>query len=159
MTDRGQAADERGLIRVIKFSSAVGLGAMAAILYSVKRVGSQLEYRLSWGTVLAFLFAVGLSWVFWRVVFGRSNDLNPGLSRPRKRWLALLSLVLTAATLFPFAYAFQVVTTDAAREMVQGTALAFLALTGLGFLFWRLTRFLEEDSRRNSGSDSRQPGP
>lgn len=151
MKDGSKTADDRALIRVIKFSSGIGLGTMASILYSVKRVGSQLEYRLSWGTPLAFLFAVALSWVFWRVVFGRSNDLNPGLSRARKRWLAFLSLILTAATLFPFAYAFQTVTSDAAREMVQGTALAFLAVSGLGFLLWRLARFLEEDTRRNAG--------
>lgn len=159
MRDEDKFADDRALIRVIKFSSAIGLGTMAAILYSVKEVSPGFKYHISLGTAVAFLSAVGLSSVFWRVVFGNSHDLNPGLSRVRQRWLALLSIILTAATLIPFASAFKGVASDQAREMAQGTALAVLALAALGFLFWRVTRFLDEDSRRNGGAGEASSTP
>ena len=159
MKDQSREKDERGLIRVIKFSSAIGLGIMASILYSVKQVSPELRYQISWGSGWAFAVAVGLSWAFWRVVFGKSHDLNPGMSRARKRWLAVLSLVLAAATLLPFAAAFKDVASEKAREVAQGTALAVLALAGVGTLFWRVTRFLNADTERNAGEGEKPMRP
>ena len=76
MNNNGSGKDDRALIRVIKFSSATGLGTMAAILYSVKQVTPVLRYEISFGTGLSFLLAVVLSWAYWRLLFGRRNDPN-----------------------------------------------------------------------------------
>jgi H+/Cl- antiporter ClcA len=143
--------DDRNLIRVVKFSSGFGLGTMAAFLYSVKQVNPVLRYEISGGTGVSFALAVALSWAFWRLVFGRQNDLNARVSTIRRRWLWLLSLVLVLCTVAPFVYALKGVGNDKAKDIAEGTAIALVALGGVGFLFWRVTRYLKADSERNSG--------
>src|SRR5881296_4748030 len=105
MRNKRQANNDRDLTRVIKWCSALALGLMAAFLYSIKQVTPEFQYRISFGTGVSFVAAVALSWAFWRLVFGRPNSSENGLSKPRKRWLIILSAFLTAATLAPFAYA------------------------------------------------------
>jgi hypothetical protein len=159
MKDKSTRNDDRALIRVIQFSSAFGLGTMAAILYSVKQVSPVLRYEISFGTGVAFVLAIGLSWAFWRLVFGKEPELDGSLSRRRRRWFAVLALILTGATLAPFVYALKDVTNDEARQVAQGTAWALLALSALGFLFWRVIRFLNADSQRNADGDHSSSKP
>ena len=150
MNDKRGGNEDRALIRVIKFASAVGLGTMAAILYSVKQVTPALRYEVSFGTGVVFVLAVVISSAYWRLVFGRRNDPNEGLSRPRRRWLVALSLLLAAATVAPFVYALKDVAHDQAGEVAQGTAIAVMVLGVLGFIFWRVTRYLNADSQRSA---------
>jgi len=148
MRNNRQANNDRDLTRVIKCSSALGLGLMAAFLYSIKQVTPEFHYRISIGTGISFVAAAALSWAFWRLVFGKPNESVNGLSKPRKRWLMLLSVLLTVATLAPFAYALKGIANEKIVEIVEGTALAVLALGGVGFLLWKAARFLENDSKR-----------
>jgi len=159
MKEKRSRNDDRALIRVIQFCSGFGLGTMAAILYSVKQVSPALRYEITFGTGVAFLLAVGLSWAFWRLVFGKQPELDGSLSKRRRRWFAVLSLILTGATLAPFFYALKDVTSEEAGQVAQGTALALLALSALGFLFWRVTRFLNADSRRNAEEERTSSKP
>src|SRR5437870_4589169 len=132
---------------------------MAAILYSVKQVSPGLEYEISPGTGVSFVLAVAFSWAFWRLVFGKRKDLNDALSRPRRRWFVALSFLLTVATLVPFVYALKDLANDKAGEVVQGTAFAVIALAAVGFLFWRVTRYLNADSQRNAGPEDKLSEP
>src|SRR5437016_3714057 len=159
INDKSGGNEERALIRVIKFASAVGLGAMAAILYSVKQVTPALRYEISFGTGVSFVLGVVISSVYWRLVFGRWNNPDGGLSRPRKRWLVALSLLLGAATVATFVYALKDVAHDQAGEVAQGTALAVMVLGALGFLFWRVTRYLNADSQRSAEHKSASADP
>src|SRR5439155_19173272 len=142
---------------VIKCSSALGLGLMAAFLYSIKQVTPELQYRISVGTGVSFVAAAALSWAFWRLVFGKPNSSENGLSKPRKRWFIILSAFLTVATLAPFVYTLRGVANEKMVEIVEGTALALLALGGVGFLLWKTARFLENDSKRADDSVDSSP--
>jgi hypothetical protein len=157
MRNKRQANNNRDLTRVIKYSSALGLGLMAAFLYSIKQVTPELQYRVSIGTGISFVAAAALSWAFWRLVFGKPNSSEDGLSKPRKRWFIILSVFLTLATLAPFVYTLKGVADDKMVEIAEGTALAVLALGGVGFLLWKAARFLENDSKR--ADDSADSGP
>jgi hypothetical protein len=152
MNDQNSGNDNRSLIRIIKFSSAIGLGTMAAVLYSIKQVVPVLKYEITFGTGVSFLVAVALSWAFWRLVFGQGNQFRdaPTLSRSRRRWLAALSLVLTAATVVPFVWALKGVTNDQVGQVAQGSAIAVAVLGAIGFLFWRVTHFLNADTQRHA---------
>ena len=156
MRNKRQANNDRGLTRVIKYSSALGLGLMAAFLYSIKQVTPELQYNLSIGTGVSFVAAAALSWAFWRLVFGKPNNSENGLSKPRKRWFIILSVFLTVATLAPFVYTLKGVANEKMVEIAEGTALALLALGGVGFLLWKAARFLENDSKRANEPD--EPG-
>jgi hypothetical protein len=71
--------------------------------------------------------------------------------------LIALSLFLATATMAPFVYALKDVTGDQAGEVAQGTAIAGMVLGALGFLFWRVTRYLNADSQRDA-EHPRSPG-
>ena len=148
MRNKRPANNDRDLTRVIKYSSALGLGLMAAFLYSIKQVTPELQYKITVGTGVSFAAAAALSWAFWRLVFGKPNSSENGLSKPRKRWFIILSVFLTVATLAPFVYTLKGVANQKMVEIAEGTALALLALGVVGFLLWKAARFLEEDSKR-----------
>ena len=152
MRNKREANNDRDLTRVIKYSSALGLGLMAAFLYSIKQVTPELQFRISIGTGVSFVAAAALSWAFWRLVFGKPNSLENVLSKPRKRWFIILSVFLTVATLVPFVYTLKGVAKEKMVEIAEGTALALLALGGVGFLLWKKARFLENDSKREDDS-------
>jgi hypothetical protein len=157
MSDKRPKNNDRGLIRVIKFSSAAGLGIMAAFLYSVKQVTPRLRYEFSFGTVISFLLGTILSWFFWRLVFDRPDGAAVNPPKFRKRGFIALSLLFAAATVTPFALSLKGVAKDKALEVVQGTAIAMLALGGIGFLLWQVARFLEADSKQNDASRDSAP--
>jgi hypothetical protein len=153
MRNKRQTNNERDLTRVIKCSSAVALGLMASFLYSIKQVTPELRYEISIGTGISFVAAAALSWAFWRLVFGKPNSSENELPKRRKRWLIILSIFLTVATLAPFGYALKGVGNQKVVEIAEGTALAVLALGGVGFLLWKAAQFLENDSKRTSDHD------
>jgi len=157
MRNKRQRNNDRDLIRVIKCASALGLGLMAAFLYSIKQVTPELRYNISVGTGVSFMAAATLSWAFWRLVFGKPNRSENGFSKLRKRWFIILSVFLTVATLAPFVYALKGVANEKMVEIAEGTALALLALGGVGLLLWKAARFLESDSKR--ADDSADSGP
>ena len=148
MRNKRQANNDRDLTRVIKCSSALGLGLMAAFLYSIKQVTPVFQYKISGGTGVSFVAAVALSWAYWRLVFGKPNGSENAASKPLKRWLIILSIFLTVATLAPFVCALKGVANDKKGEIAEGTAVAVLVLSGVGLLLWKAARFLEEDSKR-----------
>ncbi|HYT59369.1 MAG TPA: hypothetical protein VEL06_04320 [Haliangiales bacterium] len=147
--DGSRGNDDRTLMRVIKFSSAFSLGIMAALLYSIKQVNPTLQYEISWGTAVSFAMAVAFSWAYWRLLFGKQNDLNGGLPKTKRRWLLALSVFLAVGTVVPFVYALKDVAADEASDVAQGTAIALVVLGAVGFLFWRVTRYLDADTRRD----------
>jgi hypothetical protein len=148
MRNKRQASNDRDLTRVIKCSSALALGLMAAFLYSIKQVTPEFQYKITVGTGVSFAAAAALSWAFWRLVFGKPNSSENDLSKPRKRWFIILSAFLTMATLSPFIYTLKGVANEKLLEIAEGTGLAVLALGGVGFLLWKAARFLESDSKR-----------
>jgi hypothetical protein len=159
MRNKRRTDNDRDLTRVIQFSSALGLGLLAAFLYSIKQVTPELQYKISFGTGVSFVAAAALSRVFWRLVFGKPNSSETGLSKLRKRWLIILSVFLTVATLAPIGYMLKGVAKEKMVEIAEGTALAVLALGGVGFLLWKTARFLENDSKRSDNSADADAGP
>jgi len=157
MRNKRQVNNDRDLTRVIKCSSALGLGLMAAFLYSIKQVTPELQYKISLGTGVSFAAAAALSWAFWRLVFGKPNSSENGLSKPRRRWFIILSAFLTVATLAPFVYTLKGVANEKMVEIAEGTARALLALGSVGFLLWKEARFLENDSKRADDSVDSSP--
>ncbi|PYK98981.1 MAG: hypothetical protein DME19_10400 [Verrucomicrobia bacterium] len=140
--------DDRDLLRVIRFSSAVSLGLMAAFLFSVKQVTPDLKCEFSVGSGVAFLAGMAFSWLFWRVVFKEAKTGKTAGRRKGRAWFAALSVLLSLASGGAFAFALKGVGNEKLMEILQGTVIALFALSGVGFLFWQAIRFLENDSKR-----------
>src|SRR2546429_289330 len=145
--------DERGLLRVIRFSSAFSLGLMAALFFSVKQVTPDLRCELSVGSGIAFMVGAIFSWLFWRAVFKEEKTGKRAERRNRRVWFATLSVLLSLATAAAFVLALKGVGKDRLGEMIQGTCLAVFALAGVSLLLWRVARFLESDSKRTPDPD------
>jgi hypothetical protein len=56
---------EGSLVLVVHFASALSLGTLAAVLYSVKAVTPQIRFAFSAATLIAFAAAVASSIAFW----------------------------------------------------------------------------------------------
>ena len=143
---------DRDLVRVIHVGSGLSLGLMASFLYSVKVVTPELRCELSFGTAGAFVVAAAFSSVFWHVALkgGVAAKAASAVRHRWQQWFVALSITLTVATLVAFGFALRGVGASKLREIVQGTAAAFLALSAVGFIFWRVARFLDRDSKRAS---------
>src|SRR2546429_8151285 len=136
---------------------------MAALLFSVKQVTPDLRLELSAATGIAFVVGAAFSWLFWRVVFKEdkaNGKTGAAVANRRKRRVlfAALSVLLSLATAAPFVFALKGVGNEKLREIIQGTLLAVFALAGVGFLLWRIARFLESDSKRGTDGGS-EPDP
>jgi hypothetical protein len=144
--------EERDFFRVVKISTALGMGSMAAFLYSLKQVHPEIRFRFSAGTVLIFLVVAIFSWIFCGVLAkSESADRQP---RKRKRfvirWLVSFVGVTTLATLASFGYALKNVGWARRRDVIEGTLLAFAVLALGGLLIWKAFRFFEQQSETDS---------
>ena len=65
-----------------------------------------------------------------------------------------LSAVFVGAMLAAFAYELRNVSLDKRIEVMEGVAFALLLLMVVSWLFWKVTRFFEQDHERATGRDS-----
>ena|SRR5690348_8263064 len=146
-------AFDRKLVWVVQLSSALSLGTLAALIYSVQSVTPRIEFRLSGATLGAFALAAAASVVFWHLVFKLSNAPDegsaPGIEgrtdKRRRLGLTLLSFGFAIALLTAFAYPLKDFSREKISEIGKGSFLALAFLTVLGVLFWRVVRYLERD--------------
>jgi hypothetical protein len=154
--------DERDFVRVVKVSIATGLGLLAAFLASIRQVHPDLKFRFGLTTVLAFSATAVFSWIFCGVLFKGefSGDSSAHASAWRKRrvrrWLFLFLFGAVLATVSAFVYSLKDVSNQSRWEVIQGTGIAVLVLTGGGFLIHKSVRFFEEQDRASLEHQKRQ---
>lgn len=68
MAMKENSKNQRDFFRIVRISTALGFGVMAAFLYSIKDIGHDSRLEFSAGTVVAFLIAALVGWGFWWVV-------------------------------------------------------------------------------------------
>jgi ABC-type nickel/cobalt efflux system permease component RcnA len=158
MGDDQHQQNERDFTRILQLSSALSLGALAAFLYSIKSVTPTLKLEISLGSGLFFLIAAAGSWVFWRTVLETSRTRPAaGAGRTRRFRFMALSALFVGAMLAAVAYELRNVSLDKRVEVMEGVAFAVLLLTIVSWLFWRVTRFLEQDHERATGGNRERP--
>jgi len=152
MSEPTPQRDERDFFRVVKLSTALGLGGMAAFLYSLKQVHPDIVFRVTVGTALVFLVVAMFSWVFCGVLARgeHSGDPRVGAVPARKRfivrWLVGFLGLATLGMLASFALSLRNVTSEGRRDVVEGTVIAIGVLAMGGFLIWKAFKFFEEQS-------------
>ena len=63
-----EARHERDLFRIMMVSTALGFGALAAFLYSLRDLKNDVSFVFSTGTVVMFLLGAFAGWAFWAVL-------------------------------------------------------------------------------------------
>jgi len=146
--------NNRDFFRVVQFSAALGIGSMAAFLYSLKQVHPSVRLELGFGTLVAFLGAAIFSWMFCGMLAKAGTAEAPGMDRGErarqgkslKRWMVVFTLVCGLGTIAAFAYSLKDVSAEARRDVVAGTGIACAVLAAGGWLIRRAVQFFEEDS-------------
>jgi hypothetical protein len=69
--------NERDFFRIVRISTALGFGAMAAFLFSIKDIGRDSRLEFSAGTVIAFIVAAAAGWGFWQLVLKLDKRKTP----------------------------------------------------------------------------------
>ena len=145
--------DERDFVQVVKFGTALGLGLMAAFLYSLKQVHPHIVIEFTLGTVLAFLITAAFSWAFCGVLFkGEFNEdgtAQTAIVRKRRvtRWVVFFIVVSGLTTGGAFLYSLKNVSADTRREVLLGGGFAVVVLSMGGYFIHKAFRFFEEQDR------------
>ena len=130
---------------MVQVSSALSLGTLAALLYSIKAINPQIDFQPSAATLVAFALAAALL-LFWHIVFQLNRRTGDGQSAPdrrRKVGLGLLAASLGIGLIVAFIYPLKDFSREKVSEIGFGAFIALGCLTLLGLLFWRVVRHLE----------------
>jgi hypothetical protein len=144
--------NDRDLIRVVEFSTALSLSLMTAFVFAIKTVNPSIQFSFSTLTLVVFLLSGFLFWLACHLFFKRvvaNAEAGPGSQVDRKslllRWVSFFSIALILETVLGFANGLRGVSSEKLREVIEGTMWALLFLSVLAFLFWKLTRFVQRD--------------
>ena len=155
MTSHKPTKDERDFIQVVKLSTALGLGLMAAFLYSLKQVHPHIVLEFGFGTVMAFLLTAVFSWLFCNVLFKGEFDEGDGAQAARikkrrvTRWVIFFIVISGLLTAAAFLYSLKDLAAENRREVIEGAGIAVVALSIGGFFIHKSVRFFEEQDRIN----------
>ena len=147
------AKHDRDFIRVVEFATALSLALMTGFVFAIKRVNPSIEFAITVGTVLAFVVSGFIAWVACHLFFKKmlsAEEAGRVVTGKRKtlvlRWVIFFCSALVVETVLAFAFGLRGVPSEKLHEVIEGTLWAFLFLSITGFLFWKLTRFVESDS-------------
>jgi len=145
--------NDRDLIRVIEFSTALSLALMTGFVFAIKTVNPSIQFAFSTATAAAFLLSGFLFWLachlfFKKVVASAESGRSPRMNRKALllRWVIFFSIALVLETVLAFAIGLRGVSSEKLGEVIEGTIWAIFFLSITGFLFWKLTRFIERDT-------------
>ena len=145
--------DERDFVQVVKFGTALGLGLMAAFLYSLKQVHPRIVLEFGLGTVVSFLVTAVFSWLFCGVLFKGEFDegdtAQAAILKKRRvtRWVIFFIGVSALTTGAAFLLSLKNVSADTRRDVLQGAGFAVFVLSIGGFFIHKSVRFFEEQDR------------
>lgn len=143
---------ETDFLRLVQWAGAGCLGLTAGFIESLKSVNPAVRFEVSFWTFLAFAVVAGASWYVAERVFFRA--LAEGRKPPVKLAIGLTAL-LTLGTLAGFALALRGVSAERQRDMAVGTIWAVMALSVVGFAFWKVVQFLERDAAKTDAEAQR----
>lgn len=145
--------DEQDFVRIVKAGTALGMGVLAAFLYSLKQVHPSILLEFGPGTALSFLVAGAFSWMFcgvlFRTEFDEGDTAHTAAIKNRRmvRWVIFFLVVSALVGVGVFLYSLKDVSSEGRRDVILGTGMAIVVLTIGGALIHKTVRFFEEQDR------------
>lgn len=141
--------------KVIEFGSATCIGVMAAFLEALKQVNPEILIVFGWTTALAFAAGAGITVAAWR--WGIASKMGAGADERKgssiKTRIVLVATVL--GLLFVFANPLKTLSSEKRKDMIIGTSLALAVLSVVGVMFYKVVRFLDDDSDQTEASSKK----
>lgn len=138
------------LFRIAGVGASLAFGAMVASLFALKSVPNGFAFELNVGAILAFFAAATFAWFYWRMVERMAMEKAP---QKQKRKFIIFSLGLVLVGLVSFAYPMKFIPAEKRPDVLIGLALAFACITGVGFVMWKVKRFLDADLKRSENNE------
>lgn len=128
-----------GWSRFARVGMALAFGFMGASLQAFTRDAQGMRFQFGVWTVLAFLIGAAIGWFYWDMAMKMSERSSP---HARRRFI-LATIVLFASGFASYLYRLRFVSRGSSGEVAQGVVLAFLMVGAIGFVMWRIGRYLE----------------
>ena len=141
----------RDLDRVVQVSAALSLGALAAILYSLKEVNPVIRFEFSVGSVVAFALVASIVWTLAPRVISFAEPSEAELASTRRKgnpWRALVGFVaITVGTIAAVAFSLRNVQIEREADILNGVCMAVFVVAFLAAVMLRLMRFFESSDK------------
>ncbi len=137
----------------MQWAGAVSLGLTSGFVECIKSVNPTVQFEVSFWTLLAFAAVTGASWYVAERVFFRA--LAEGRQPPVKLAVGL-TVLLAVGTLAGFVLALRGVSSERRHDMAVGTLWAVMALSVVGFAFWKVVQFLERDAAKTDAETQKE---
>jgi hypothetical protein len=143
MPSQAEARNERDLLRIAAYSTALAFGAMFGTIQSYHRDASGFSFQISCWTLAAALIGAVVGFFYWKLVaFSARRDAS--LLFRGASFLLLLAVV--GALLSPLRF----LSAETLNDVTQGLVVGVVALSLLGFILWRIRGFLNRDSSQGA---------
>ena len=127
--------NDKTMVHVIVWGSALAVGASLALLFGVDLSSNRADLRFSISSFIAFFVGVVLTWLFWKRVFKLANE-------PKRMW----RFIIVSVVLFLIAFIGMVLLPQFTpegtnkRELVIGMVLGFMAVA---FVFYAAKKTMQ----------------
>ncbi len=138
------------MLRIAGLSASLAFGAMVASLFAVKATPHGFTFEMNLAAVLAFLAAGVFAWFYWRMVARLATDKAP---RQGNKKFIVFSLGLMLVGIVSFLYPLKFIPAEKRWDVFVGLTLAFGCIAGIGFVMWKVKRFLDADLKKSEEDD------
>ena len=138
-----ESKSSRDFYKIAALGTALGFGAAAASTASLRSSPVGFSFQLSAATFVAFAVGAAVGLIYWRLIASNSKAARRA------------SLLIALAGVGLFLYPLRFVPAGNLHDLIIGLILAACALSIVGFLLWRVKRFLDTDS--SNADDATEP--
>jgi hypothetical protein len=127
-----------GWSRYARVGMALAFGFMAGSLEAFTRDAQGMRFQIGVWTVVAFLIGAAIGWFYWDMAMKMGEQSSP---KARRRFI-VVTVLLFAGGFASYLYRLRFVRGNSG-EVAQGVVLAFVVVGAIGFVMWRIGRYLE----------------
>lgn len=132
--------------RIVALSISLSFGALSSSLVSLQHDSTGFHFVFDAWTLVSFVLTAVGAWSYWSLLVKFKPTAGRSANTRRSN---IIRLMLNVAPLlflgfFGFLYPLKFVSSPEKKlEIAQGLGLAIFVLSGVGFLLWRVTRFID----------------
>lgn len=150
MSEAHSTGGPKAIFRIAGVGASLAFGAMVATLFALKPVPDGLTFVLNVPTVVAFVVAAFVAWMYWRMVERMALEKAPA---QRKKKFIVFSVGLVLVGIISFLYPMKFIPEEKRRDVFIGLTLAICCIIGVGLVMWKVRNFLEADLKQSEEED------
>jgi hypothetical protein len=138
-TQETDPKSSRVFFKIAAISTALGLGCAAASTESLRSSPVGFSFQITAGTFVAFAVGAVIGFFYWKLIAKSTTAARLG------------SVLMGLAGIGLFLYPLRFMPSGTLPDLIIGLLIATGALGTVGFIIWRIARFLDADARQGEG--------